>query len=445
MIERILTARRAAVCLLLLGGVMNLVSCAGTASLSGERLLRRGDLDRALPMLLAEEAMHPKDAALKRNLGIAFYRSGNFGEAVIRLRESRQLDAENRETVYFLGRAAEQAGERDSAIEAYGAYLVLGGERRAEAQSRIRELSLENARIAARAALAREDSLATVPTQANTLVVPNFANVGGQKPLDPLSRGLALMLITDLARVRQIQVLERERLNTLQEEIARTGSDSGEFSRQDAPRYGRLLAARRFVQGSFTPLSTTGIQLDAGLIDANSSELFPAGQPVSGALSDVLVLEKALCFQILDALGFAPTAAERAAINRLPTTSHLAFLAFARGIGHEDAGDLAAAIDAYAEAVRLDPNFDVAKLRQDVLEVTAQDLAEGDRAEARRAFGRELDPRDRLLRTGKWSWLVPDGDYADEGGGDTEVTGPNSIGDREGAGSIAVTGRIPRR
>ncbi|MFN8549041.1 MAG: CsgG/HfaB family protein [Candidatus Eisenbacteria bacterium] len=286
----------------------------------------------------------------------------------------------------------------------------------------------------------------------NSVVVPRFTNVTERSTLDPLSRGLALVLTTDLSRVRQLRVLERERMNVLLDEMALAAADTAApgtplrtaVDPSTAPRYGALLGARRFVQGSFVPVAETSIQLDAAVIDAKQGELTAAGQPLLGPLSDVLVLEKALCLHVLEQMGITPNAEERAAINLLPTTDYRAFLAFARGVGYEDQGEMGQAIAAYQEATTLDPKFDVARLRREVLEVTEADLEAADEAEARAAYGRELDPRDRLMRTGKWSWLVPDTDSATSSEEET-VSGPNSVGDRNGAASIAITGSIPRR
>lgn len=428
------------------------LGCAGTAGVSGERWLRRGELDRALPLLLAAESAKPRDAELKRSLGIALYRSGRAEEALEKLRASDQLQPNNRETLYFLARSAEATGARDAAIDAYGAYLKRGGPRKVEARARLRELSLERVKRDVEFALAREDSVRAASIPENSVVVPRFTNVADRAVLDPLSRGLALVLTTDLSRVRQLRVLERERMNVLLDEVALAAADTSapgapvrtEVDPATAPRYGALLGARRFVQGSFVPVAETGIQLDAAVIDATQGELATAGQPLSGSLSDVLVLEKALCLHVLELMGIAPTAEERAAINLLPTSNYRAFLAFARGVGYEDQGDFGNAIAAYQEATALDPKFDVARLRGEVLEVTDADLEAADEAEARSAYGRELDPRDRLMRTGKWSWLVPDTDSATNSETET-VSGPNSVGDRNGAASIAITGSIPRR
>ena len=430
--------------------VLLAAGCAGTGGLSGERLLRRGDLVRAIPLLASEEAVRPRDAALKRNLGIALYQDGRAAEAAEKLTAARALEPRDRETIYFLARASELVGERNEAIEAYGTYLELGGPKRAAVRSRLRELSLERARVEIQQSLAREDSLTTVSLAENSIVVPQFANVSGREALDPLSRGLSLVLTTDLSRVRQLRLLERERMDVLRTEMMLSSASdpamNAVVSPGSAPRLGRLIGARRFVQGSFINLSETGIQLDAAVLDASNGSLASTSQPVSGPLADVLVLEKALCLRVLEALGISPSPEERAAINLLPTRDYRAFLAFARGIGFEDAGQKEQAIAAYQEAVSIDPSFEVARFRREVLEVTARDLEAGDEAEAREAYGRELDPRERLMRTGKWTWLVPDTDTAgSDAGDDTRVSGPNSIGDRDGAASVAVGGAIPRR
>jgi hypothetical protein len=135
-----------------------------------------------------------------------------------------------------------------------------------------------------------------------------------------------------------------------------------------APRLGRLLGARRFVQGGMVPLGQADIQLGATVIelpDGGSKNLDP---PAKGKLRDVTALEKILLFQILDSLRIDPGPVLRSQLRQPPTRSFEAFLAFSRGVDFEDRGWIERARQQYREAVGWDPRFALARDRADLID-----------------------------------------------------------------------------
>jgi hypothetical protein len=76
-------------------------------------------------------------------------------------------------------------------------------------------------------------------------------------------------------------------------------------------------------------------------------------------------MEKDLVVAIATQLGYQLSEAERRLILENGTQSLIAFLAFSRGLEAEDAGNFTAATAFYAEAVREDPNFDMARDQHD--------------------------------------------------------------------------------
>lgn len=403
----------------------------------------------------AEETRRPLDPEVKRSLGIALLRSGDAHAAERTLVQARELAPGNPQVHFFLARARENLAEPDSALHSYLDYLSSGGKNTGPVRARIRELSSEISSRDVRLALAREDSLRTVPPPANTLAVPDFVNVTESEPLAPLSKGLAAVLITDLRKVKGFRLVERERLHVLLQELAmassgwdpigtvrglkqrlhaipRPGTDTpyyegtidgiagpdleaairsfqrdrnllpngqtgpettAELERavqeaegpggaagienkpvvaaSTAPRMGHLLGASKFVQGFFTPLNDSRIQLNADLVEATGGGTLPGTEPVEGALPDVLRLMKPLVYQTLTRLGVEPTAAERQSIDVLATDSFQAFLSYSRGLTFEDEGRLDEAAAAYEQAVQEDPSFAAAEESEQSLTETS--------------------------------------------------------------------------
>jgi TolB-like protein len=189
--------------------------------------------------------------------------------------------------------------------------------------------------------------------------------------------------------------------------VAPARSAPGLVAPEAAPRLGRLLGARRFIQGSFLPLPAEQVQLDANVVEASTGISLPAGAPVSGGLRDVLQLQKELLHRILQALGIELTPSQREALDVLPTRDFLAFLAYSRGLELEDQGRETEATSAYREATRRDPSFDAATTRARISAVTPSAQQQLDRRELSRLERPEPLSADKVLRTGTWTGLGP--------------------------------------
>jgi tetratricopeptide (TPR) repeat protein len=380
------------------------------AAASPEALLRSHRTDEAIAALRAREARSPRDVRVKRELGVALLESGDASGALAKLREARERSPRDRLTLFHLGRAAERAGLPADAVEAYRACASLRGRPLPALEARIRELTQASMRTAVGEALRAERLVPVDSIPSNTVAVPEFALSELPDSLAPLGRGLALVMTTDLSHIPQLRVVERERLNVLSAEIARSehtvempnapaARGSLVATAAAAQRNGGFLGTRYFAQGGLVGRGADRLQLDAGIVDVRDGHLRPTGAPVAGRIRDVLGLEKLLLLQVLDSLHVRLSPAERSRIATPPTRNFDAFLAFSRGLDFEDRGMVPEASAAYQRAVRLDPGFGWARNRGAVLSVTAADQAALDQAMRAEA----LQPEglgDRLLSSG---------------------------------------------
>ena len=76
----------------------------------------------------------------------------------------------------------------------------------------------DDARTWAKQAVEQEKALKTI-MGANTVAVLYFLDRTGKPDLDPLQKGLTVMLITDLSKVKSLTVVERVRLQAVAEEL----------------------------------------------------------------------------------------------------------------------------------------------------------------------------------------------------------------------------------
>ena len=297
-----------------------------------------------------------RSPAAQLQLGEAQYRAGQDSAARATLRPLLvdQSDIGARATLYDAA-AAEHMGDFATARQGYTGWRATHDD--GEVRGRLAGLTRREADVAARNAIASERSLAASNLPARSVGVAPLV-VSGDSTLAPLGYGLSDLLITDLSRSAQLQVVDRVQVDALLRELALAGS--GRVDSATAPRVGRLIGARRIVNGAIDALPGGTIPVSTRVADAAQGTL--VGQPVTEhtSLGDILDSEKSLAFALFRELGVTLTPAERSAVEQRPTRYLSAFLAYSRGVRAEAYGDYRSASAYYARAVMIDPGFSAA-------------------------------------------------------------------------------------
>ena len=298
-----------------------------------------------LPLLLLGVAVAcaraPQPGALTPfRRGAALAAAGRCDSATVVARAALEREPDNALGPLVIGACQERAGRYDEAVTTYTDFAAQHPNARGVATLRAKaQLALRAAaEHTARQALAREAELANQPPQPATVAVLPLV-VAGDSTVQPLSRGLAELITTDLAYIRTLRLLERLQIGMLLDELK-----LGQSERVDpatAARVGRLLRAERLVQGTATIPSRGPVQLSATVV-TGSGVVRPVGQ-VSGPFPKLLDLEKQVVFELAAQLGLELTQAERERILRQGPKSLAAFLAYSRGLEAMDRGDYGAA------------------------------------------------------------------------------------------------------
>ncbi|MFQ5603603.1 MAG: CsgG/HfaB family protein [bacterium] len=352
-----------------------LVGCTASRYSSGLSSLQKKDYNEAIRLFQEAEKEKPADARIKRELGITYFKARRFDEALLKLQEAKGLNPRDSKTIFYLGLTYESKDMLKEAIDEYKNYrdLSRSGGFRNEISRRIKQLSSEQIAREISAAISQEQNLNVEAIPENTIAVLYFRNISQASELDPLQKGLAQILITDLSKVRQLKVVERLKLQTLLEELE-LGS-TGLVDNRTAPRVGKLIGARKLVSGGITQLSDENIRIDAALAETATSQLSPV-EEVSGKLPTLFRMQKKLAFSIISDLGIVLSKTEREAIEKISTENLLAFLAYSRGLDFEDRGMFDRAKQEYEKALSLDPNFELAKQSVEDLEISEQAASE---------------------------------------------------------------------
>lgn len=306
------------------------------------------EIDRLERRLIDE----PGDAEALRDLGVIYMRTQHFMEGNRYLQQAFARDASDPKTLFYLGLSNELLGRWDTALRFYGQDVSRLSPYRRLMRGRAEHVRRLQARREVVQLLANE-STGSGETSPRIVAVFPLTYQGGEKRYAPLGRGLSEMMITDLANVNSLKLVERVRLQALLDEL-----ELGQTAYVDpntAPRTGRLLGAGRLVGGNFA-VEDDDLFMDVAVVssaDAASRAL----ETTRGDVADLFALQKQLVFRLIEEMGIELTPAERERIQKVPTRNLQALLAYSRGVQAEDAGRFGAAARHYQRASELDPSF----------------------------------------------------------------------------------------
>ncbi|MDP1890123.1 MAG: CsgG/HfaB family protein [Gemmatimonadaceae bacterium] len=217
---------------------------------------------------------------------------------------------------------------------------------------------ISDADVAAKAAVAREASLDPSKIPPRTFAIVPFNVAATDTLLQPLSYGLADLLLNDLAMSPMLRLVERVQTDAILRELDLV--DQGIADPRQAPRVGRLVGARQILIGDAARGNAGAVRLSARVVDViggTVQDLVHAEAP----LDRVIDAEKALALLLFERLGIQLTPAQRQRIEQRQTTQLAALVAYGRGVQAEARGDATGATAAFEDAARLDAAFTAAR------------------------------------------------------------------------------------
>ncbi|MEO8140214.1 MAG: CsgG/HfaB family protein [Gemmatimonadota bacterium] len=217
--------------------------------------------------------------------------------------------------------------------------------------------------LIALAALAFAPGLRAQDTRPGIAVMP-FQNGGSygqdKENFEALERGLAGMLISELAQNPGARVVERENVQSLIGE-----QDLGKDGRLDAAtaaKVGKLVGARYMVMGSFVDLYGH-FRVDARLVDVETSEIIKVvrGDPKYEKREEMFKLLQSVAERLMAETKLPPLTAEvsRAVKARNVPTEALTY--YSRALLYQDRGDKTKAAEFFSKAVDIFPDYSEAK------------------------------------------------------------------------------------
>jgi TolB-like protein len=185
---------------------------------------------------------------------------------------------------------------------------------------------------------------------AHSIAVLPFINLSGDREQDYFSDGLTEELLDSLAAIKELQV------------AARTSAFTFKGKDKDLGKIARQLNVSAILEGSVRRSGRT-IRVSAHLIDAVTG-FHLWSKTYDQDLGDVLKLQTEIASAVAQALRVTLLADVSEKIELGGTHNPAAFDAYLRGLeayqSRHESSDVPAAIAAYTEAIRLDPNYALA-------------------------------------------------------------------------------------
>lgn len=198
----------------------------------------------------------------------------------------------------------------------------------------------------------KEEAVAAlVDKPPETLAILPFENNSVTEPerFEPLSKGLAAMLTTDLNKNGSaLKLIERSKIQALLKEIAL--NQTGSVDNATAVQVGKILGAQAIAFGSFMVLGSD-VRIDVRIIKVETSELI-VSESIMGTSDGFVDLERRLAEKIAGSLRVALAPKQTTAGSGIE-----AALYFSKGLEALDRGDKEAARKFFDQCVEQDPGY----------------------------------------------------------------------------------------
>ena len=194
--------------------------------------------------------------------------------------------------------------------------------------------------------LKKSDSSVDKSDEKKTIAVLPFANISPDKEADYFAEGLSEELITNLAKIKEINL------------IARSNSMKYKNSEKDIKTIGRELSTRYIMQGTVRKFKDD-LRISVQLTDV-SKEFQLWGETYKGKMEDVFDIQEKVAKEIAEALRVSLFPKEKMVLEKRATLNHEAFDLCLKGrnfLNKLSKNNIQFAIQLFQKAIEIDPRY----------------------------------------------------------------------------------------
>jgi TolB-like protein len=197
----------------------------------------------------------------------------------------------------------------------------------------------------------QQEQAATISPK--SIAVLPFENYSAEKENAYFADGIQDDLLTNLAKIQDLTVISRTSVMKYRDVASR-----------EIKEIGKSLGVANILEGSVRREGER-VAVNVQLIDARNDRHLWANR-YDRTIQDSLGLEGELATEIADALRVRLTDAEKVRVTKKPTQNPEAYILYLRALPYEQGPDTLLedyrkAVDLYSEAIKLDPNFALAR------------------------------------------------------------------------------------
>lgn len=199
-----------------------------------------------------------------------------------------------------------------------------------------------------------------------TIAILDFDNnsIGEDKDKwEPMGKGIAQMLITDLSKATKLKVVERERIQYIMNEIDLEKKQA--FDQKTVVRIGKLLGVHAMLFGGIAKISDV-MRLDARLIKVETGELIKA-EEITDKAKNFIEMEKKLALKISKNLELILSKNEEKKIKKVDNKSLEAVLTYSEGLSLLDKEEYKKAYAKFKEALQYNPSYEPAQKKIELI------------------------------------------------------------------------------
>ncbi len=337
------------------------VSCSQSYVAQGNQALKHQNYQQALAYFEQALQQRPNDPQVQRSMGQIYFHQGDYDQSEKLLKGAQTKIPHDGTVILYLGMIAENKKDYKTAADLYGKYLAANKNSSMAPQIRGRLLYVQNEQMRHDVddAIKSEKSLATETGTGKTVgVLPFTVPQKSSDDVRALADGMAAAMWYDLSTVKELQVVERLKMNYINDELQ--ASSTGFTAKDSGPRFGKIVRAQNLVTANLNSPAPEKLDMQGGLINTTAGSYSPAYN-TQDQFSKAISVQKQLTLAVLDSLGIKVTGSALRDLKKAPTDSYNAFLAFGHGVEQFDRGEYALADNFFKEAARIDPSFGLAK------------------------------------------------------------------------------------
>lgn len=170
-----------------------------------------------------------------------------------------------------------------------------------------------------------------------TIAVLYFENnsVVDKDKLDPLKKGLADMMITEMTKIKGIRVVERQRIQSIIEELNLNETDM--VDKSTTQQMGKLLGAKVMLFGGFSNLFNDKLRIDVRIVRTETGETLKAEEE-TGELDEFLTMLQSLVKKIAADLDVKMTSEDEDRLEASKDGNFNGYVIYAQALNFEDKG-----------------------------------------------------------------------------------------------------------